>query len=354
MKSLALLLLSAAVSLLLPVPAFAAEKPVKLGFVYISPVGDAGWSHSHDLARRALAAMPGVTAVFKENVPEGPGAEKAIREMAEQGCDIVFTTSFGYMDPTIAVAKKFPKTTFLHCSGYKTAPNVSTYFGRVYQARFLTGLVAGAMTRSNVIGYAAAYPIPEVIRGINAFALGAQSVNPKAEVRVLWTKTWYDEEKERNAALALIDGGADVIAQHQDSPAAQRAAEERGVYSTGYHTDMSGFAPKAHLVAAVWNWVPFYKDVLAKYRRGEWRSSDSWPGLESGIVGLSPFGPMVPQTVRDKVNRCREAIIRGEAAVFAGPVVDQNGKIRIRAGEKPDDTALLNMNWFVRGVAATL
>ncbi|SBV99466.1 Purine-binding protein BAB2_0673 [uncultured delta proteobacterium] len=354
MRSFAAALLAAAVCILFPVTAPAAEKPVTVGFVYISPAGEVGWSHSHDLARRALAAMPGVTAVFKENVPEGREAEQAIREMAQQGCDIIFTTSFGYMDPTLTVAKEFPAVTFLHCSGFKTAPNVSTYFGRVYQVRFLTGMVAGAMTKSNIIGYAAAYPIPEVIRGINAFTLGAQAVNPKVEVRVVWTKTWYDEAKERDAAMSLITGGADVVAQHQDSPAAQQAAEARGVYSVGYHTDMSAFAPKAHLVAAVWNWVPFYKDVLAKVRKGEWRSSDSWPGLESGVVGLSPFGPMVPQAVRDKVLTCRDAIARGAMTVFTGPILDQNGKIRIKAGEKADDATLLNMNWFVLGVTATL
>lgn len=354
MKCFAAALLAAAVCLLFPAAALAAEKPVKVGFVYISPAGEVGWSHSHDLGRRAIAAMPGVTTVFRENVPEGRESERVIREMAQQGCDIIFTTSFGYMDPTLAVAKEFPNTTFLHCSGFKTAPNVSTYFGRIYQVRFLTGMVAGAMTKSNVIGYAAAYPIPEVIRGINAFTLGAQAMNPKVEVRVVWTKTWYDEAKEKSAAMSLITGGADVIAQHQDSPAAQQAAQERGVYSVGYHTDMSAFAPKAHLVAAVWNWVPFYTNVLAKVRSGEWRSCDSWPGLESGVVALSDFGPMVPQAVRDKVLKYRDAIADGAMTVFTGPVVDQNGKIRIKAGEKADDAALLNMNWFVLGVTATL
>ena len=336
--------------LALPSTGFAGDKPVSIGFVYVSPAGEAGWSYSHDLARQALAALPGVTTMYRDSVPEGRDAEQTIREMAETGCDIIFTTSFGYMEPTLKVARDFPGTTFLQCSGYKTAPNVSSYFGRMYQARFLTGMVAGAMTKQNVIGYVAAYPLPEVIRGINAFTLGARSVNPLATVNVMWTQTWYDEAREKATAFALIDTGADVIAQHQDSPAPQRAAEERGVYSVGYHTDMSRFAPNAHLVAAVWNWIPFYMDVLGKVRNGTWKTSDVWSGLESGIVGISAFGPMVPQEVRDKVLKYREAIIRGDYAVFSGQIVDQNGRIRIREGEKADDEALLGMNWFVRGV----
>ncbi|MCC8194955.1 MAG: BMP family ABC transporter substrate-binding protein [Deltaproteobacteria bacterium] len=345
--------------LLLPSPSNAAPTPSKedgatIGFIYISPAADAGWSYSHDLARRALAALPGVTTYFQENVPEGRPAELAIREMVAKGCTIIFTTSFGYMDQTIKVAEEYPDIVFLHCSGYKTAPNVSTYFGRIYQARYLTGLVAGAMTKSKRIGYAAAYPIPEVIRGINAFTLGARQANPEVEVHVAWTKTWHDASKERAAAEELITAGADVIAQHQDSAVVQRVAQERGVYSVGYHTDMSAFAPQAHLVSAVWNWVPFYLDVVARVRRGEWHSSQFWPGMESGIVGISDFGPMVPQSVRDNVLKHREAIAEGKEVVFSGPVIDQNGRIRIRKGETPDDRTLLHMNWFVQGVVATL
>lgn len=354
MRNLLVTLLATALCVLFPVAGSAADKPVRLGFVYISPVGNGGWTYSHDKARRAITALPEVATIFKESVPEGHEAEEFIREMARQRCDIIFTTSFGYKDSTLKVAKEFPDTVFMHCSGFTTAPNVGTYFGRIYQPRFLTGMVAGAMSKSNVIGYVAAYPIPEVIRGINAFTLGAQAMNPKVEVRVQWTKTWYDEKKEKDTALGLIDIGADVIAQHQDSPAAQQAAQERGVYSIGYHTDMSPFAPDAHLVAAVWNWTPFYKEVVATVREGKWQARDSWPGLESGIVALSDFSPLVPLNVREKVIAYRDAIIRGDMAVFTGPVVDQNGKIRIRAGEKADDDALLTMNWFVRGVIATL
>ena len=336
--------------LLCSVPAFAADKPLKLGFVYVSPADEAGWSHSHDLSRQALARLPGITAVYKDSVPEGYESERAIRDMAQSGCNVIFTTSFGYMDPTLAVAREFPQTIFLHCSGFKTAPNVSTYFARIYQARYLTGLVAGAMTRKNVVGFVAAYPIPEVIRGINAFTLGVRAANPRAEVRVMWTKTWYDLDVEKNTTYSLIDAGADIIAQHQDSPAPQQAAQERGVYSVGYHTDMSPFAPKAHLVAAIWNWLPFYSDVVAKVRAGTWKTSESWPGLESGIVAISKFGPMVPKNVQDAVLARKEDIITGKFTVFTGPVRDQNGKIRIQKDEKADDKTLLDMNWFVEGV----
>ena len=211
-----------------PAPA-APAKEMQVGFVYVSPVGDVGWSWAHDQARKAIAEMPGVTTSFVESVPEGADAERVIQNMARKGFDIIFTTSFGYMDPTLKVAEQFPNITFMHCSGYKTAPNMSNYFGRMYQARYLTGMVAGAMTKSNILGYVAAFPIPEVIRGINAYTMGARAMNPKAEVRVVWTKTWYDPATEKEAAKSLLDVGADVIAQHQDSPGPQEAAQERGL-----------------------------------------------------------------------------------------------------------------------------
>ncbi|MDL2209316.1 BMP family ABC transporter substrate-binding protein [Desulfovibrio sp. OttesenSCG-928-O18] len=344
----------AAVILALPSVAFAAEeKPLKIGFVYVSPANEAGWSYAHDQARQELAKMPGVTTFITESVPEGADSERVILQMARKGYDIIFTTSFGYMDPTIKVAKQFPKITFLHCSGFKTAENVSNYFGRMYQARYLTGMAAGAMTKKNVIGYAAAFPIPEVIRGINAFTMGVRAVNPKAEVRVMWTKTWYDVATEKEAGKRLVDAGCDVIAQHQDSPGPQEAAAERGVYSVGYNTDMSVFAPKAHLVAATWDWAPFYKDIVAQVRAGTWKAGAYWPGLESGIVNISKFGPMVPKDVQDQILKRKEEIIKGQFVVFAGPVKDQKGAVRIPEGKNPADADLLNMNWFVEGVVGS-
>ena len=326
---------------------------LKVGFVYVSPVGDAGYSYAHDQGRLAVEAMDGVTTSFVESVAEGQDSERVIMNMARKDYDIIFATSYGYMDPMLKVSKEFPKVKFLHCSGYKNSENMANYFGRIYQARYLTGMVAGAMTKSNVLGYVAAFPIPEVIRGINAFTLGAQAVNPNVQVRVVWTKTWYDPATEKEAAKSLLDVGADVIAQHQDSPGPQEAAQERGVYSIGYNTDMSRFAPKAHLTAPVWNWTPYYRQVVEQVQNRTWKASSDWPGLAEGVVDLAPFGPMVPPAVRERVQARRAEIVAGRERVFAGPIADQQGTVRIPAGAVATDQELLGMNWFVQGVVGT-
>ena len=328
-------------------------KDLKVGFVYVSPIGDAGWSFAHDKGRQEVDAMPGVTTSYVEAVPEGPDSERVILNMARKGYDIIFATSYGYMDPMLKVAKQFPETTFMHCSGFKLAPNMGNYFGRMYQARYLSGMVAGAITKSNTLGYVAAFPIPEVIRGINAFALGAQAVNPQARVRVVWTKTWYDPATEKEAAKSLLDVGADVIAQHQDSPSPQEAAQERGVYSVGYNSDMSSFAPKAHLTAPVWNWGPLYTETVKAVSKGTWEAQALWPGMEKGIVDLAPFGPMVPQDVRDMVTKKKTQLVSGTETVFVGPIRDQKGELRIPAGKSATDKELLGMTWFVQGVIGT-
>jgi basic membrane protein A and related proteins len=331
----------------------AAEKEMKVGFIYVSPVGDAGWSYAHEQARLAVEAMPGVKTTYVEAVKEGPDSERVMLNMARKGYDLIFATSYGYMDPMLKVAKQFPKTVFMHCSGFKRAKNMGTYFGRIYQARYLSGIVAGSMTKSNILGYVAAFPIPEVIRGINAFTLGAQSVNPAVQVRVVWTKTWYDPATEKEAAKSLLDVGADVITQHQDSPAAQEAAEERGAYSIGYDSDMSRFAPKGHLTDPIWNWAPLYKKLVEEVRQGTWKSQSLWPGLAEGIVGLSPFGAVVPQEVRNRVSVAKNSIIAGKMKVFAGPIKDQKGTVRIAKGAAASDKELLGMTWFVKGVVGT-
>ena len=331
----------------------AEAKNLKVGFIYVSPVGDAGWSYSHDLARKAIDKMDGVTTSYVEDVKEGPDAERVMTNMARKGYGLIFATSFGFMDSTLKVAKKYPNTIFMHCSGFKTATNMGNYFGRMYQARYLTGIVAGKMTKSNTIGYVAAFPIPEVIRGINAFTLGVQSVNPKATVRVVWTKTWYDPATEKEAAKSLLDVGADVITQHQDSPGPQEAAEEKGVYSIGYNSDMSSFAPKAQLTAAIWNWIPYYEKVVKSVKNGTWKSSSDWPGIGEGIVGLAPFAKMVPQALRDEVAAAKAVIIAGKTKVFAGPIEDQKGAVKIAAGTVATDKQLLGMTWFVKGVVGT-
>ena len=330
-----------------------APKDFKVGFVYVSPVGDAGWTYAHNQGRLAVEAMEGVTTSFVESVKEGPDSERVIQNMARKGYDLIFATSFGYMDPMLNVAQKFPDTVFMHCSGYKTAKNMGNYFGRMYQARYLSGIVAGAMTQKNILGYVAAFPIPEVIRGINAFTLGARSVNPNAEVRVVWTKTWYDPATEKEAAKSLLDIGADVIAQHQDSPGPQEAAQEKGVYSVGYNSDMSPFAPKSHLTAPVWNWGPYYVDIVDQVKKGTWQSGSAWPGMAHGIVALAPFGDMVPADVREKVTAAEAALASGKTRVFTGPISDQAGTVKIAANTVAEDKMLLGMTWFVKGVIGT-
>lgn len=344
-------------SLFLLQPALAAdsakEKELKIGFVYVSPIGDGGWSYAHDLARQELKKMPGISTSYVESVPEGPDSERVMLQMARKKYDLIFATSFGYMDPMLKVAGQFPDTTFMHCSGFKTATNMGNYFGRVYQARYLTGMVAGSMSKSGVIGYVASFPIPEVIRGVNAFTLGVQSVRPDASVRVVWTKTWYDPVKEKEAAKSLLDVGADVLTQHQDSPAPQEAAQEKGVYSIGYNTDMAKFAPKAHLTAATWNWVPYYEKLIAEVRGGTWTARSDWPGMAEGVVDIAPFGPMVPKEVQDKVLTKKAAIIEGKEKIFVGPIKDQSGTVRIAEGLVAPDADLLSMNWFVQGVVGS-
>ncbi len=332
---------------------------LKVGFVYIGPVNDAGWTQAHDEARQYLMAqLPYVDASdYVENVPENPtDAERVITQLVEQGNKIIFTTSFGYMDPTIKVAKKYPDVTFLHCSGYQTAPNVGAYFGRMYQVRYLSGLVAGKATKSNLIGYVAAMPIPEVIRGINAFTLGVQKVNPEAKVKVVWTNTWVDPAIEKDAAKALLDEGADVIAQHQDSASPQQAAEEAGKLGIGYNSDMGKIAPKATMTSPVWNWGPYYVDTVKAIKEGTWKSTPTagsltyWGGIKEGIVGLAPYRPMVPEDVKQLVEKEQQRIVSGEWDVFNGPIKDQSGAIKVTAGQSLSDDEKLNMNWFVQGV----
>jgi len=328
---------------------------LKIGFVYTSPVGDAGYSWAHDQARKELEKMDGVKTSFVESVKDGADAERVIENMARGGFDLVFATSFGFMDPTIKVAKDFPSVKFMHCSGFKTAENVSNYFGRIYQARYLTGITAGLMTKSNTIGYVAAFPIPEVIRGINAFTLGVRSVNPKAQVRVVWTKTWFDPALEKDAAVSLLDVGCDVIAQHQDSLGPQEAAQERGKYSIGYNSDMSSFAPKSHLTAAVWNWAPLYQAIVKEVREGTWTGNRAiWWGMDKGVVDIAPFGPMVPKDVQDKVLAQKALLLKGEDKVFVGPIKDQAGQVKVPAGVKAEDKELLGMTWFVEGVVGSV
>ena len=332
-----------------------AGEPIKVGFVYVGPVGDLGWTYAHDQGRLALEeAIPNVETGYQENVPENPAdAERVIRQFAQDGYDVIFTTSFGYMDPTINVAQDFPDTTFIHISGFKTAPNVGTGFGKIEEPRFVSGQLAGAMTESNQIGYVAAFPIPEVIRGINAFTLGVREVNPEATVRVVWTNTWFNPQTERQAAEALLDGGADVIAQHQDTAGPQQAAEDRGLYGVGYNADMSPLAPDAVLTSAIWNWGPYYIDIVESVMDGTWKSEQYWGGWQDGVVDMAPIADFVPEDIRATIKEEVARFKSGEETIytiFTGPIADQSGEIRVPEGQSMTDEELLSMNWFVEGV----
>ncbi|MFM1989764.1 MAG: hypothetical protein RJA99_2721 [Pseudomonadota bacterium] len=332
-----------------------ARAPLKVAFVYVSPVSDAGWTHQHDLGRRELEqALAGrASTSFVEKVAEGADAERVIRDLATQGHGLIFTTSFGYMDPTIRVARDFPDTVFEHASGYRSAPNVATYNARFYEGRWLGGLVAGRATKSNVIGYVAAFPIPEVLQGINAFTLGARAANPKAEVRVVWTSSWFDPGRERDAALTLANQGADVLTHHTDSSAVPQAAESRGLRVVGYHSDMSRAAPRAHLVSVTHHWGRYYVQRTQAVLDGTWRTRSTWGGLKDGMVRVDPVAADVP---KDTVAllRAREAdIVAGRLHPFTGPIRDNEGRVRLQQGTMSDDD-LNRIDWLVEGVAGKI
>ena len=328
MKRFALLLL--ALMLVLPQLASAEAKKIKAGFIYVGPVGDAGWTYAHDQGRKEMETLPFVEpSTYIESVPEGAESARVITGLVRKGHNLIFTTSFGYMDATLDVARRNKDVVFMHCSGYKTSENVGSYFGRMYEPRYLSGIVAGKMTKANVIGYVAAFPIPEVIRGINAFTLGVQSVNPKAEVRVVWTQTWFDPGIERDAADSLLDVGADVLAMHQDAPATLQAAEARGAYVIGYNSDMRDFAPNAFLTAPVWNWGPLYSKIAQEVKDGTWKSESIWWGMKEELVQLAPISDKVPADVKALVEEKAAAIKAGTLHPFAGPIKDQAGTVRL-------------------------
>ena len=330
------------------------QAKIKAAFIYYGPIGDHGWTFAHEVGRKELVkALPYVETAFTESVQEGD-VERIMVQYARRGYNLLFGTTYGFMDAMQNVAKRYPNAVFMHCSGFKVANNLGTYWGRVYQPSYLAGIVAGKMTKTNVIGYVAAHPISAVIRIFNAFALGVQSVNPNAKVHLVWTYTWYDPAKEREAGESLLDINADVVAQYQDSPAIQQAAERRGKYSIGQYTDMSKFAPKAFLTSPVLNWGVLYKKVAQELHEGTWKSYQYWGGLKEGVVGLAPFGPMVPQTVRDLVGRKKAEILSGKFDVFDGPIKDQSGKVRVPAGKQMSDKDMLAMKFLVEGVVGNL
>ncbi|HWQ76424.1 MAG TPA: BMP family ABC transporter substrate-binding protein [Syntrophomonas sp.] len=327
----------------------AEKERFKVGFVYIGTPGDAGWTYTHDQGRKYLAKeLPEVETIYLENVAEGADAERSIDQLAQKGCKVIFTIGLG--DGTIEVAKKYPDVVFMHASGVKTADNVGTYFGKIEQMRYLTGIVAGKMTKSNVLGYVAAYDIPEVVRGINAFALGAQSVNPDVKVKVIWTHDWLDANLAKQAAKSLIEDGADVITQHVDTTAPQIAAEEAKVWAIGYHSDMKTYAPNYSLTASVWNWGPYYVDVVKSVMNKTWKTGAYWGGADSGVIDLAPISSKVPADVTKLVAAKQADLKSGKLDIFAGPLTAQDGTVKVQAGQTMTDEEMLSFNWFVKGV----
>ena len=334
-----------------------AEDPFKVGFVYIGPVGDHGWTYQHNEGRLAIDEAFGgkVETTFVEFVPEGQDAERTIRQLAADGHKLIFTTSFGYMNPTIKVAESFPDVYFEHCSGYKRSDNVATYLARFYEGRYVSGRIAGAMTKSNTIGYIASFPIPEVVRGINAFTLGLRSVNPDATVKVVWVSTWFDPGKEGDAAKVLVDQGADVLTQHTDSPAPLQVAEERGVFAFGQASDMVAFGPTAHLSAIVNNWGPYYVERTRAAMDGTWESGDVWGGISADMIRMAEFNPnSLPADVIADANATVEGIRSGAIHPFAGPIMDQAGNEVVAAGANLTDGDLLGMSYYVMGVEGSI
>ena len=343
-----------ACALLLHTPTYAAE-PLKVGFVYVSPIGQAGWTFQHEQARQAMQKALGdkVLTRYVEDVPEGADAERVMRDLAAQGHQLIFATSFGYLEPALRVAADLPAVKFEHAGGYKTAANLNTYNARFYEGRWLAGWLAGKSSKTGVAGYVAGFPVPEVVQGINAFTLGMQAANPEANVRVLWLNTWFDPPKEREAALSLISGGADVLTHHSGSPAVPQAAEEKGVKLVAYQSDMRALAPHAQLAAVTADWGGYYTRVAQSVMAGSWRAQPVWGGIKDGMVKLAALSPALPAALRKELTAREAALVAGKAGPFVGRLVDQAGHVR-QAGGTMADAEIAKMDWFVQGVSGTL
>ncbi|MDE0219228.1 MAG: BMP family ABC transporter substrate-binding protein [Spirochaetaceae bacterium] len=343
-------LLIVALALMLTVAAFGQDK-LKVGFVYVGPIGDHGWTYQHHDGLLAVQEEFGdrVETIYVENIAEGPDAERAITRMAREGAGLIFTTSFGFMDPTINVAANFPDVKFEHATGYKRADNVAIYSARFYEGRYIIGQIAAQMSESGVAGYIASFPIPEVVRGINAFLLGAQTINPDFKLKVVWVNTWFDPGKEADAAKVLIGQGADIITQHTDSTAPLQIAEEQGVVGFGQASDMIKFAPTAQLTSVIDEWAPYYVARTRAVLDGTWESTDTWDGIAPGMVRMAPYTNM-PDEVKALAMETEAAIVSGELHPFKGPIYNQEGEMVIGEGEALDDGTLLGMNWYVQGV----
>ncbi len=333
-----------------------ADDPLNVGFVYVGPIGDHGWSYEHDQGRQEMEKYfkGKVKTTFVENVPEGADAERVITQLAKSGNDLIFTTSFGFMNPTAKVAKRFPKVTFEHATGYKMDKNLGTYVLRTYEGRYVSGVAAGLATKTDTIGYIATFPIPEVIRDIDATYLGAKSVNPNIKIKIVWVNTWYDPGKESDAANALMDQGADIIIQHTDSPAPLIAAEKRGMMGIGQASDMSHFAPKAQMFSVRDHWAPYYIKTAQAVMDGTWKSEDYWGGLKDNVLQIVSINPNLPENVKEAIQTTEAKIKSGEIVPFTGPMKDNTGKEVIAAGHSLTDQELAGVNWYVEGIDAKI
>lgn len=351
MKSILRTLAVATLSLFLSMPAFADK--LKVGFIYVGPTGDHGWTYRHDIGRQDIEKHFGdkVETTFIESVKYGPDAERAIRAMAKGGADIIFATSFGYMEPMLKVAKEFPNVKFEHATGYKQSKNMSSYGLRLYQARHVQGVIAGMMTKTNKICYVGAFPIPEVIREINTYYLGAKSVNPDVDIDIVWVNTWYDPGKEAQAAKVMIAEGCDMVAQHTDSPAPLQTAEKAGVLGFGQASDQYRFAPKAQLTATIDNWSPYYIQKVQDVMDGTWKSGDYFGHMKDDVVQMAPFTNM-PDNVKAFAQKIKDGITNGKYFAFTGPIKDNTGKLQLKDGEIADDAHLNSMMYYVEGIDA--
>lgn len=333
-----------------------AQDKTKVGFVYVGPIGDGGWTHEHDRGRQAVEAEYGdkVETVYQESVPEGADAERVMTQMALSGADLIFTTSFGYMEPTINVANAFPNVKFEHATGYKRADNVSTYSARFYEGRAVIGHIAGKMTKSNKIGYIASFPIPEVIRGINSAYIHAKKANPDVEFSVVWARTWFDPAKEGDAAKALIDQGADVIMQHTDSTAPMATAKGAGALGFGQASDMSAYAPSPRISSIIDDWAPYYIARVGAVMDGTWESSDTWDGIGAGMVEIGVMSEVIPENVRAEAQALIDSIAAGDYHPFTGPLKRQDGSDWLADGETADDGTLLGMAFYVEGLTGSI
>jgi len=335
----------------------AAAQPLSVCFLYSNPIGESGWTYQQELARRELASAMGdkITTKYVENIAEGPDAERVIRNFVQEGCKLIFTPSFGFMEPTVKVARQAPKgVIFMNGTGYKTAPNLGVYNARYDEVRYLEGVIAGHMSKKGDIGYVGAFPIPEVLQGINAFTLGLHSVNPKAKVRLIWVNAWYDPGKERDAANALIKLGVDTLAYATSGVSIVTTGEEKGIYTLGYYSNMSKFGPKTNLTSVEMTWAPYYKKVVEDVLAGRWKSEHVVGGIKDGMIRLAPLNPVIPADVRDQVMKLSQDIADGRLNVFAGPIVDQSGKTRVPAGQVISASDLANMNFLVQGIEGLL